>query len=258
MSCSDKKNIVKEIHINDAEGLQGPPGPAGPAGPPGPPPDSFPADDVLLDGLAYANVQELAEALLYEVIVIQSFSAGATQYDLGRQLTALTFNWSLSKGIVSQTLTGPPEMTPVTLTAGQRSVSVSLANLSSNATFTLTVDDGTNTVQSNFSIQFNNRNFFGDAVIPGTINSAFLLSLQSILKSNRSHSYNTEATGSQYNWYCFPTRYGTPTFYYNGFVGSFSKIQTLSFTNAYGYTEDYEIYRSDNPDIGPGIPIQVS
>lgn len=258
MSCTNKKNIVKEIHINDAEGLQGPPGPAGPAGPPGPAPESMPAEDITLSGLAYANVQELAEALLYQMVVIQSFSGGSTQYDLGRQLNSLSFAWSLNKSIVSQTLTGPPEMTPVTLIPSQRNVTVSLANLSSNATFTLTVNDGTNQVQSSFSVQFNNRNFFGDAVIPGSLNSAFVMSLQSILKSNRSHSYLTNAVGSQYNWYCFPSRYGTPTFYYNGFEGSFSKIQTLSFTNAYGFTENYEIYRSDYPDIGPGIGIQVS
>ena len=36
-----------------------------------------------------------------------------TGYNNGRILTALTFNWTINKDIVSQTLTGPPEMTPM-------------------------------------------------------------------------------------------------------------------------------------------------
>jgi hypothetical protein len=84
-----------------------------------------------------------------------------------------------------------------------------------------------------------------------------VLSLIGIIRNKRTANYSSEAVGTEYNWYCFPTRYGIPTFYAGGFQGGFQKIQTLSFTNSYGYTEDYEIYRSDYPDIGPGVIIEV-
>ncbi len=259
MSCKGAKYIIKEIIISSDTGLQGPQGIPGIQGPPGTIPTTYPADQVTVTNLGYSFAQEIFDFLLYVNPVISGFSGGPTQYELGLLLTSLSFTWSLNKNVVSQTLVGPAEMTPVVLTAGQRSVTVILANLSSNSTFTLTVDDGQNQVQSNFNISFVNRNYFGDAIIPGTIDDTFVKSLQSILKANRSHNYIIDAVGAQYNWYCHPSRYGTPTFYANGFEGGWSLITTLvGFTNDFGYSEDYSIWRSDNPDIGPGVNAQVS
>lgn len=255
MTCGNSKFVVKEITLG---GTQGPIGPIGPQGPAGPTPDTMDADQILVTNEGYTNAQEIFDDLLYVPINITSFSGGATQYELGRLLTSITFNWAINKTVTSQTLVGPAEMTPVVLTAGQRSVTVTLADLSSDAVFTLTADDGVIPVDADFNVSFVNRNYFGDVVIPGSIDSAFVLSLPSILKANRSHTYTSDAIGTQYNWYCYPTRYGTPTFYAGGFEGGYQLIQTLSFTNNYGYTEDYEIWRSDNPDIGPGLNIDVA
>lgn len=255
MTCGNSKFVVREINLG---GTQGPAGDTGPQGPAGPTPSTMNADQILVTNEGYINAQEIFDDLLYVPIEITSFSGGATQYELGRLLTSITFNWTINKTVTSQTLAGPPEMTPVVLTAGQRSVTVTLANLSSNATFTLTADDGVTPVDADFNVSFVNRNYFGDVVIPGLIDSAFVLSLPSILKANRSHTYTSDAIGTQYNWYCYPTRYGTPTFYAGGFEGGWQLIQTLSFTNNYGYTEDYEIWRSENPDIGPGLNVDVA
>jgi hypothetical protein len=257
MSCTDKKYVIKEIVVSSDTGLQGPQGPQGPTGPPGPVPDEYPADQVTLVGLDYDNVQEALEALLYVPVDITTFTAGTSSRENGQVLTALTFNWTINKDIVSQTLAGPPEMTPVVLTAGQRTVNVVLANLASNATFTLEVDDGVQTDQRNFNLSFLNGNYYGDVDIPGAIDSAFILSLTKVLKSNRTLTYTTNAIGTQYNWYAIPQSYGTPTFFAGGFEGGFQLVQSLSFTNAYGYVETYDVYRSDFPDIGPGVTIDV-
>ena len=263
-SCTDKKYIVKEIVISSDTGLQGPEGPQGPAGPPGPVPDEYPADQVTLVGLApYTNVQQALEALLHVPVDITSFNAGSNQRENGQVLTALTFNWTINKDIASQTLTGPPEMTPVVLTPTQRSVTVTLANLSSDATFTLAVDDGTTqpgaTDSQNWNLTFLNGNYYGDRNIPSpeVYDSAFILSLVKVLKSSVAHTYTSNAIGTQYNWYCFPSSYGTPTFTAGGFEGGYQLVTTISFTNAYGHIENYDIYRSDNPDIGPGLTIEV-
>ena len=35
-----------------------------------------------------------------------------------------------------------------------------------------------------------------------------------------------------------------------GFEGGFSKVSTILFTNIYNFTENYDIYRSDNVNLG--------
>lgn len=255
MTCQGKKYIIKEIIVAGEEGIQGPPGEQGP---PGPTPESMEASKITVTNPGYANQQEINDFLLYVPVNIISFSGGVSEYELGQVLTAMTFNWVLNKDVITQTLVGPPEMTPEVLTAAQRSVTVVLADLSSNATFTLTADDNTQQDIQNFNVSFFNKNYYGDAIIPGVIDSTFIKTLSNILKGNRSHSYVTDAVGSEYNWYCHPDRYGTPTFYANGFEGGWSLVDTISFTNDFGYTEDYKVWRSDNPDIGPGVNVVVS
>ena len=155
MTCGNSKFILKEITFG---GEQGPDGPTGPRGPAGPAPSTMDADQILVTNDGYTNAQEIFDDLLYVPIEITSFSGGATQYELGRLLTAITFNWTINKTVTSQTLVGPAAMTPVVLTAGQRSVTVTLANLSANATFTLTADDGVIPVEDDFDVSFVNRN----------------------------------------------------------------------------------------------------
>jgi len=252
MSCDDKKYLIKEVVLT-GDAVAGPPGPPGP---PGTMPDTYPADQVTVTNPGYNDVQEVLDALLYVPVNITSFTTGTT-YETGRLLTSLTFNWEVNKDVVSQTLTGPPEMTPVVLTAGQRSVSVTLANLGSNATFTLQVNDGTQNDSSNVNISFITANYHGDALVPGAIDDAFIKSLTKGLDANRQTSYVSNAVGSQYNWYVYPTRYGVATFFAGGFEGGYSNVAVVNFTNDYGFIEDVYVWRSDNPDIGPGINIDV-
>jgi hypothetical protein len=43
---------------------------------------------------------------------------------------------------------------------------------------------------------------------------------------------------------------GTRSFKVGGFDGGFTLYDTISFTNASGYTEEYYVYRSDNAGLG--------
>ncbi|WP_157796132.1 hypothetical protein [Thomasclavelia cocleata] len=47
-----------------------------------------------------------------------------------------------------------------------------------------------------------------------------------------------------------PARYGAVNFNVGGFDGGFTKVATIEFTNASGYTENYDIYKSDNANLG--------
>ena len=83
-----------------------------------------------------------------------------------------------------------------------------------------------------------------------TYNSEFILSLNKQLASSKNTTFTTNCGDSQYIYFAIPSRFGTPTFSVGGFVGGFVKAATIDFPNYSGYTEKYDIYRSNNPSLG--------
>jgi hypothetical protein len=249
------RNIIEVL-----PGISGPAGPAGPEGPPGPEgpvPAAYPGDQVTLQGLPYTNVQELAEALLYVAPQISNFSVPVTVYELGTTVNTLSFSWNLNKAVTSQTIQGS-NLPLVTLSPADRTYVANSLGLTTGGTFTLTAGDGQNTDQANRTINFYNGIYFGDAELPGSINSAFIKTLNKSLQGNRSRNWVSNNTGQQYMWHCWPTRMGVAAFNVNGFDGGFETPIAVSFTNDSGYTENYYVARSTNFGTGPGLNIVVS
>ena len=117
-------------------------------------------------------------------------------------------------------------------------------------------DDGVNTVQSVKTIQFINGVYWGDAVA-GAVDSAFLLTLNKNLQTGIAKTFSSTAGVDVYAWFAHKKSLGVATFVVGGFEGGFNAPTTLSFTNASGHIEDYYVYRSTNPEIGP-VTIVVS
>ena len=251
-------NNTPEYIVIPTEGV-GIPGPAGPTGPQGIPGIGelpVPEEDLSVTNDGYNNAQEIFDDLLYVPIVINSFVPNTTIYEIGVVITALGFVWTYNKSpIVSQTLTGPHDA--IVLGIGERNATVNFTpNLGVTSNFTLQVNDGVNSVQSVKSVQFINGVYFGDAPA-GTIDSAFLLTLNKTLQTSIGKTYSSTAGVDVYAWYAHKKSLGVATFTVGGFEGGFNAPTTLSFTNASGHTEDYYVYRSTNPEIGP-VTIVVS
>ena len=252
MSCDDKKYILVP--------LQGVPGPQGEQGPPGPPGSGIelpiPASDISVINPGFTDQQDLNNFLLYSPLTISSFTTPVNVYEIGQIVTSLTFNWILSRDPVSQTLTGP-EITPPTLTIAQRSVTLVVTDLqgvSPNDSFAYilqTIDDRSAIAQAQRNVSFYNGVFYGDALIPGVLDSNFINSLTKNLQSGKGRTWTSNAAGGQYSWYCWRKTLGTVIFHAGGFEGGFESPVTVSFTNDSGYVEDYYVARSTNLDIGP-------
>ena len=62
----------------------------------------------------------------------------------------------------------------------------------------------------------------------------------------------TVTTGfNEHMWFCYPKRLGsTIVFYVGGFAGGFEPKETVSLTNANGWTEDYYCWRSTQAELG--------
>lgn len=223
-------------------------GPQGPQGPPGTADLPITASDVIFEGDGRTVEQVLAD-LTFVDLVIQSFTTPQTIFEIGQVITSLVFNWVLNKTITSQTITGT-QVTPPTLLPADRSKSVVFTNLSSNGTVTLTANDGVGpAVTKSVSISFLKSFLYGVAP-QGTVNSAFLNTLTKSLQSARQKTVTLNLTSGQYGWIAYPVTYGSGTFKLNGFSGGMNSPLTVSYTNSYGYTENYYVFRSENANLG--------
>ena len=199
----------------------------------------------MVDSLEEA-VQGIIDEMNYKNIDITGFSCpGAGTYEMGRSVAAPTVSWSLNKTPASQSLNGEA------LGVDVRSKAYS-GNITSNKTYTLNVTGQKGEKDSaSGSFTFYNGVYYGVLENGAAINSAAVLTLTRKLQGSKAITFTADAGATQRIAYAFPTRYsGEPVFNVGGFEGGFSLAATFQFTNASGYTETYDVYLSDNVNLG--------
>ena len=199
------------------------------------------------------NVEECLDAIIAKIYYVNpsitSFTCNPskTAYEMGEKVTSVTFTWTYNKDMVSQTLTGCDLADETVRTATYST------EFNSNKTFTLSASDGTNSTSANKAFTFQNKVHYGSASIPATYDSAFILSLNGSLKGSKSGTYTVNVGTNQYFYIAMPTSFNNSdvlTGKVGGFDTDFSKVATVSHTNASGYTCDYNIYKSTNHSLG--------
>ena len=158
-------------------------------------------------------------------------------------------NWSYNKTVQEQTLTINSSVIPLSINDSTYSYS---NTISDNTSFTLRAkDERDKIVNSTINIVYYNKIYWGTSSSI-TYNNSFLLNElnNSTLSDNINRTIQVNATSNQYIYYVIPSRLGTPVFKVGGFEGGFSKVSTISFTNIYNFIENYDIYRSDNVNLG--------
>lgn len=191
--------------------------------------------------------------LLYKEISITSFSHNAGTKERGSVVTDVTLTWAINKTPKTLTLDGEA------LDVGLTNKKLTGLNITKNRSWTLKATDERNKASSKITtISFLNCVYYGMAEQPTTIDSDFIKSLETKTAptSTRARSFNAEGDGT-YIWYCLPTELGKCSFSSAGFPAAFTLVDTISFTNALGHTENFYVYRSDER-INKTIPIGVS
>lgn len=189
----------------------------------------------------FNHAQKLDE-LLYKAITINTFTLSKTIAELGEKLIGLTLNWSYNKIPTYQKLDN-------VLIDNELRKYVVENEISSNTSFILEASDGKTIVNKNVTINFYNGRYYGVSNLEN-YDSNFILSLNKTLTNSRACSFTVDCDQGQYIFFAIPTRFGTPTFTVGGFTGGFTKVATVDFTNASGYTEPYNIYKSDYSNLG--------
>ena len=187
------------------------------------------------------HAQKLDE-LLYKAITITSFNISKTLAEIGEVVSNLKLTWSYSKEPTVQKLDG-------NILDNSIRDHIITSNITSNKTFKLEVSDGKTTVSRNAAINFYNGRYHGVSNSEN-YDSDFILSLNKTLTNSRACSFTVDCGQGQYIFFAIPTRFGTPTFTVGGFTGGFIKAQTLDFENKFGYVESYDIWKSENSNLG--------
>lgn len=185
--------------------------------------------------------------LMYTPISITSFTNNKNTVEMGSTITDVTLNWNYNK-------------TPKTLTLDNETLDVSLKtktltgqSIKSNKTFTLkAIDERDAVATKTTAITFLNGVYYGvgASLELGGITQAFILGLTKSLQANKAKTFTVNAGAGEHIYYIIPTRYGTPVFKVGGFEGGFAKLGTVNFTNASNYTENYDVYKSSNDNLG--------
>lgn len=235
----------KDFTPEQLAGLKGPKGDRGEKGDPG----ATTADGVSYgDGTVETALDKLVKQMgdvLYEAIAITSFSNNVNTVEMGSTVNTIVLNWAMNK--VPKTLTLDGSMIDVNL----KTKTIEGAGIKQNKTYTLkATDERDASAQKNTNITFLNGVYWGVAANASEFDSAFILKLTKGLQGSKGKTFTVNAAAGQHIYYAIPTRYGTPAFKVGGFDGGFAKAGTIQFTNASGYTESYDIWKSDNAGLG--------
>lgn len=201
----------------------------------------------------FEEIMNRLENLEYEEITISSLGVSPNLVEKGSTVSQVTLNYSINKVPTSATIDG------VAYTINNKTGSITLQNLNlaNDKTWTLNVRDEKNVTSSkNVKLTFANKIYYGVAAAPTTINDTFLLGLvNKVLATSRAKTFTVNAGSNQYIWYAVPSSFGVCSFNVGGFEGGFTKVSTFNHTNASGGKTNYDVYRSDNINLGENTVI---
>lgn len=188
---------------------------------------------------------QMIQDLAYVPIAISSFTNNVNTVEMGSTVTDVTLNWTLNKEPESQ------KVDSETIEKTLRTKQFTGQSIQTDKTYTLSAtDEREKTVTKTTKITFLNGVYWGVGESKDAFDSAFILSLSKGLQASKAKTFTVNAEAGQHIYYAVPSRYGTCGFNVGGFDGGFAKAATIEFTNASGYAENYDIYKSDNAGLG--------
>ena len=191
------------------------------------------------------QIEKIQSDLNYVPIAINSLSLSTSTAEKGSTVDNLIVTWALNKTPKSQTMNGD------TVAVDMRSLDFRGLLIDKNTTFALVVKDERDaTASKSVSLSFYNGVYYGAMADGAAITSAAILGLTRKLQGSKGITFTANAGAGYRIAYAIPTAYGTPVFNVGGFDGGFSKAATISHTNASGHTENYDVWLSDNMNLG--------
>lgn len=195
--------------------------------------------------------KKIVDDLNYKKITINSLTATNSSNEIGATVTASEVTWSLSKTPKTQKIKFGSE-SEETLSTSARNKSYTGKSVKANTSIVLTVTDERDAVVTKtVNISFQPKVYWGIADNKASYASADILALDnSALASSRTRTFTVNASTGKHIIYAIPSSFGTPVFNVGGFDGGFIKVGTVAHTNASGYEQNYDVWKSVNAGLG--------
>ena len=201
---------------------------------------------------------DLTLDMLGPAFVITSFGAAVPVLEAGQTATTPAFVASYSSVpdsapnsvVLTDSVPSAPKDVSATPTSFASAGSFVLAAYGSAVVFTLTAKKGAITKVATAPIVALQRAYWGVGAAGGST-QAFIKALAGqALVSTKARTFTVTAGLTDKIYYAVRSAYGAVTFYVGGFEGGFEAPTTIAVTNAYGVTENYDLYESTNPNLG--------
>lgn len=191
------------------------------------------------------DLWEEMDGMTFIPLSISSFECEPKLAEIGSTVNTVNFTWTIG---------GTPTLVKInseSIPLGTSQATLSNLELKEDKEFTLYAEDRKeNNVSAITQLLFVNKVFHGVQEIPSEYNTSFINKLVGQLQINKEGVIDVTANENQYIYYALPSSYGDCVFTSGGFSGGFTKVDTISYTNEYGVTTDYDIWKSDNANLG--------
>ena len=195
------------------------------------------------------TIKEALDQLLY-VDPKVNLSINATNFEMGSS-NNITLNWTINKDIISQSLNNGVGNLDLNLRT------YNFNNVTSNKTYTITINDGKKTASSSKSISFMNKRFWGVSE-KQELTTDEIFQLSNELSTTRKQTRTFDCSGGKYFYLIIPTSLCSGiSFTIGGLAFSGFDIKTIDITNQYNYTTSYNIYRVNDIQTGSAIKVEV-
>lgn len=184
----------------------------------------------------YNALEARVEALEYKDIEINGLAITPPVCEIG-STNSIVIAWELNKEATTQNINGENVTGNTKL----------YTDVTSPQAYTLIVSDGKTSTSKSISSEFANQIYYGALA---SLTSATITSLPKVLSNDKARTITVDADNDKYIVYAIPARLGGVTFFANGFEGGFEEPVEYILTNASGYREAYNVYRSTNLGLG--------
>ena len=197
-------------------------------------------------------LDQLFADVYYVTPEITSFTTtpGTLTVEIGSTIDQIDFEWVVNKEMTEITLTDCTIADATVTTASYTTP------LTADKTFTLTATDGKETATAKKEVKFLPYVYYGKSLAPDTdagaaYDDAYLLALPSkALKSSIKGDYIMTLGVDEYGYIAAPTSFGTPVVKIGGFETELDLVTTFEHTNASGYAQEYNVFRTGNSNLG--------
>lgn len=199
------------------------------------------------------TIKDFLERTFYPSVpaVAQLAIAGGNYREYGGS-TEVVLQWAAIKNtaaITAITVAGD-NITASGATQQGNEQTAAIQNVTTSFTMQVVADT---TVAASVTLTWLNKRYWGSYVELTAVPDNVILALNSELADNRIKNYNGINAGGNYLVFAWPSAFGQPTFTVNGLPNTaFTKVRANSpFTNANGYTTDYDVWMSNTQQNSP-------